>query len=277
MASLRRSRRIEQKIRHKTSLTQNFFPLLPREIRDQIYCYVLLAESEIEGPCPIDSLNVLYHQYRSTSLETFMHCPPGAANIIHAEYLKDALRYWRREPLTRLLRVSKAFCNEVREIIYSRLTLSWRKQERVHGHFRHNIQNFADDTLPCVSLGTRGLIRGIVLDIELPAIGNRRKLSVSQDYDSAKLRWKNTIAHLVWRLPGVRRVQAEFTFLPTDEPVNIQYTVKLALDILSPLQELEIWGLNVKAAEDPGRTKAENNTVVKIIERMQGAIRSGNW
>ena len=203
--------------------------------------------------------------------------PPGAANSIHAEYFKDVLRYWRREPLTRLFRVSRAVRAEAQEIVYSHLTLLWKEQGLRHNVNRNNIQGFVIRTLGRISPGVRESIRRIALDIHLRAIGNKRSSFASICCNFSKLKWKNAIAHIVWGLPGLRKVQAVFTFYPADEPLNIQDTAELMLDIISPLQELNLWDLSVKTIDDIGRTGVEINAVIEIIKRMNDAIRSGDW
>lgn len=115
---------------------------LPREIRDDIYYLSILSQSP---PSPHSLFN---HQQILSPI----------AEVVISNPYSDVSPFWGREPMTRLLRVSRTFQDEAEAILYSRFPLCWHEDTD---------KAMVQKVLTRLRTQARGLIRCIRLHMTL--------------------------------------------------------------------------------------------------------------
>lgn len=221
--------------------------LLPRELRDEVYLYTILSQLK--------------------TLDTHSTLPPGAAGMNPQS--RDNSPFWGRKPMSRLLRVSHQVHDEAKAIMYARFTLPWPK---------YTSKELVHKVLDPLNLKLRQSIKSVELHMTLRTLGGyKSRYEDDEDRNNMKQQWKLSIARLVWLLPGLKRVELalelDFKHLVW---AHVQNTANLALDLVSPLQELKLDVLKVALAEHNERGW-KGQTMSAIAEDMNAKIQSGNW
>ena len=280
---------------------------LPRELRDEIYHYALLAESQDESARflklrPFSGLEnelenawyprtlwsqSLYYFINNRRPDPIFQCTykdfkqnpgsfylPGNFDIIPAAVFQDMVCFWSCKALTRLFCISHTVRREARELMYSRITISWPYWTD---------KDFVRACLYPIPQQTLAMIKTVILNPEFWAIGEKGTSQSKNHSNVSKLQWKNAIGWLVGSLPALSKVQlhvgVRFPEWCEDQRVNVQNTINLALDIISPLQELDLMVLDIKPGvnlEKPKLSK-EESTVVEIVKGMCELVGTGIW